>query len=656
MATSGNQSGTARIVHLLACAYLTVLAGCTTTTFVQLREIPHNPILERLKHSPLGGRGPSARSEAFLAATAYTGENNPVQLIHHCRLCSTGQHRREALHTASEISYLTAERSRTSDPALSMELMLDAAHYAWLGLTDLAPSEANTELNPADLETLQLYNVSVQELMRLVKRSGKYQTGQPVRLPISRRLIGVTIPHPSEWLTGDQLGDFEFVADYELKNLRNRHTTEGIGVPIIVQRKRQPDNVLLEEYYQDGLSFPVSVIIRFPSGSLPQQTASSESGRFELYDPRDTTEVTIEDVSLSLESDLSTPLAYFLTNPDLSLLDTFAFFRSDKAQHLEGLYMVQPFDPNRIPVLMVHGIWSSPVTWMEMFNDLQSDPVLREKYQFWFYMYPTGSPLSFAAADLRDCLKELRLKLDPGGQNAKLDQMVVVGHSMGGLMSYLLTIDSEDRLWNAMSRVPVEEIRADEETRQDIQRVFFFHPESSVDRIVTIASPFNGSGYANRFTQWLSGGLVSLPTRTSYLSKVIYRQNHHDFWDRVFAPRTSLDSLNRHSAILRLVNETTVPDQVRHHNVIGARKGRSLSDWTDGVVKATSAHRDDADSEIQVRASHSDIHRHPQTIAEVRRVLLEHLAQVNQIRYPIRTVGETQAQPTAGDPGAVLRL
>ena len=124
------------------------------------------------------------------------------------------------------------------------------------------------------------------------------------------------------------------------------------------------------------------------------------AARLEVYDGRESEGVSVAGNFLPLQTDISTPLAWFLTDPRKSLLDTFAFLRVDKAQELEGLYMVQPYDPNRIPVLMVHGIWSSPVTWMEMFNDLQSDPVLREKYQFWFYLYPTGQPLTFAAAGL----------------------------------------------------------------------------------------------------------------------------------------------------------------------------------------------------------------------------------------------------------------
>ena len=123
--------------------------------------------------------------------------------------------------------------------------------------------------------------------------------------------------------------------------------------------------------------------------------------------------------------------------------------------------MVEPFDPNRIPVVMVHGLWSSPTTWMEMFNDLRAFPEIRSRYQFWFFLYPTGQPFWTSAAQLRDTLAEVRQTLDPQLQNPNLDQMVLVGHSMGGLVSQLQTLESGDDFWRIVSDKPFEELQAD---------------------------------------------------------------------------------------------------------------------------------------------------------------------------------------------------
>ncbi|MEO1984616.1 MAG: alpha/beta hydrolase [Fuerstiella sp.] len=647
MPVSQHHSAARYLWTLVVCAaFAALLSGCTPVKFVELREKPVNPITERLSKTVFGAQGPSKRTNAFLAASSYRGGDDFVQMLRHCGNQFGGNRHREALHAYSEVSYLAAQSAMTKDRGLAMELCLDAAKFSWQYLT--GPDEDGRLIDPnagRHRETTDIYNTSLQELLRLVKNKGNYRLGQTIRMPVTGRRLNVEIPHPTHWLSEDQLGEFQFVADYELQNLRNRHASSGVGVPIVICRQRQGSDGSLESYYAERMSLPATVVARFPQvGDETDQPI-----RLQLFDPRASDGVVVNDTLVPLETDISTPLAWFLTNPRMSLLDTFAFLRSDQAEELEGLYMVQPFDPDRIPVLMIHGIWSSPVTWMEMFNDLQSDPAIREKYQFWFYMYPTGQPLTFATASLRDRLKELRHRCDPHGRNARLDQMVVVGHSMGGLMSYLLTVDSEDKLWNSMSKLPVASIKADRETHDAIQRVFFFEADRSVDRIVTIASPFRGSGYANVFTRWLGGSIVWLPSKTSSLSQLIFRQNNQSIWDRMFAPRTSLDSLDRNSAVLRLVSQTTIPDEVAHHNVVGVNKGRSIADWTDGVVKLTSARRDDVKSEVRVNAAHSEIHRRQETIAEVRRVLLQHLKEVKKRGFPVVPLSHSVENSPAGN-------
>ena len=208
--------------------------------------------------------------------------------------------------------------------------------------------------------------------------------------------------------------------------------------------------------------------------------------RSKLYDPLETGDVAVGDLAVPLESDLTTPLAYFLSNPAMSNLATAGLLRPDVAAEavagrqapIMGLYMVQPYEPGKIPVLFVHGLWSSPMTWVEMFNDLRSCPEIRDRYQFWFYLYPTAQPFWISASRLRADLAEVRQVLDPRRQEPALDQMVVIAHSMGGLLARLQTIDSGNDFWNLVSRAAAGDGPGRSATAEAARRYVLFPAQS----------------------------------------------------------------------------------------------------------------------------------------------------------------------------------
>ncbi len=609
--------------------------GCATTEFTQLRERPHNPLAHRMNTTAFGVVKYTERTDLFLRQTGYHGAAELKGMILHTQRFLDKDHFHEASHALAELKYLGAEAAKTHDIQLASELYFDSARSAWRYFA--TPDSGGRQPDPNDPQhrgTAEVYNASAERLLRNAQIEHKVQLGQSITMPITQRQLHFEIPFASRLLTSDQLGEFEFVSDYELKNLRSRNATEGLGVPIIAIRRKAEQQIPVEKYYTQGMSFAATLVLRFDDGA-PQDA------RLQIFDTRESDGMLLGDTIMPLETDVSTPLARYLSNKDISLLDTWGYIRPDRAAKVSGLYMVQPYDPDRIPVLMVHGVWSSPMTWMEMFNDLQADSEIRRKYQFWFYLYPTGEPLAFSAAKLREELQKVRHDCDPYHRNNRLDEMVVVGHSMGGLISQMLTINSGDRLWKSVSKKPVDELHADNEVKSEIRRVYFFESNPSVDRIVTIASPYNGSSFSNRFTRWLSGSLVWLPTKTYQLSQIVFEQDEKSWWDRISSQRTIADSLTKHSGVLKLIRETHVPPDVKHHNIVGVIRGKSQADWTDGVVAYRSAHCEEVASEKIVHAAHSSVHRHPDASAEVRRILLEHLQETQRRRFPVIPVNHT---------------
>jgi hypothetical protein len=274
------------------------------------------------------------------------------------------------------------------------------------------------------------------------------------------------------------------------------------------------------------------------------------------------------------------------------------------------------------------------MTWMEMFNDLRSSEDIRDHYQFWFYLYPTSQPFWLSSMQLRRDLAEARQTLDPQHEEPALDQTVLIGHSMGGLVSEMQTINSRDDFWRLVAKEPLDQIKADPPDRERLADEFYFQPNPTVRRVITIATPHRGSPFSNETSQWLLGKLISFPKTLMSSQQKLYLQNPGAFVDKSLVKvDTSIDSLSPSSPVFPVMLASPRPPWVKYHNIVGIAPQQwwtsIVAKESDGVVSKESAHSDYAASEVAVPADHSGIVSHPLAVLEVRRVLLEHL---NELR------------------------
>lgn len=310
---------------------------------------------------------------------------------------------------------------------------------------------------------------------------------------------------------------------------------------------------------------------------------------------------------------------------------------------IAGLYMIQPYQPGKIPVLMVHGLWSSPMTWIQMFNDLYADPTIRQRYQFWFYLYPTGLPYWSSAALLRHDMTELRQTVDPNHQDSSLDEMVLIGHSMGGLLAEMQIVSSGDEVWKLASDVPLEELKTSPEAKSVMRETFFFQSNPSVRRVITLGTPHRGSKVANNTTQWFATKLIHWPVQLLQSRQTLFLDNPGVIpSDSLLRLETSVDSLAPSTRLHETLLGLPTPAGVHRHNIMGDLPPEGI--WKafrqkhqgDGIVECQSAHLEAAESEIAVPADHISIHCNPRAILEVRRILYENLesADASKIATP----------------------
>lgn len=589
----------------------------------------------------------------------------------------------EAVYAYVESAYLEARRLETRRPALAVEIYATAALYAYHYLFNptLQESRRSTTMFDAQARDVAvLYNASCERLLRLLLKDSPtpFRPGSLCRFRGESATLTAYCRVASGSWAPEEIESFELAADREVEELSFDCRRAGLGVPLVVRRRADAAVERPEEiYYPTGLQFPATAFLRpnpaAPLGSIPPLDPNADVAEvdaaldgavaiLEIHDPLVSSFATVGDCAVPLECDLTTPLASYLASPNQlafskgqkgllnpeKLLETIPTHSPTRERTLQGLYMLQPYDPAKIPVVMTHGLGSSPITWLEMYNSLRNVPEICDNYQFWFYFYPTGQPFWISAAQLRSDLRDLRETLDPAGDAPALDQTVLVGHSMGGLISRMQVAESGDRIWRRVSSVPLDDLDFDAETKANFRAWFFFEPNPSVRRVITIATPFCGSEYANGFTQWLADRAISIPktvaSAAGSLAALLETDASQIDDPTLLKTATSVDSLSPKSPIFDALDECPIPKSVALNNIVGVLPSLERR-WfapkkSDGVVEFWSSNRDDVETQREIPAAHTTAHAHPAAIWETKEILLRHLAEAQRER-PDVFVAET---------------
>ena len=638
----------------LAVFLLPALGGCASSKYATLRKVPQSPLVDRLKLTARSGPRPSGRTEQFLRVYDLVDdeEHDPRKLLEKVQEIIDREPSADKIYAFAELAYLEAKKAEDHDPRLALDLYGASVLHAHQYLFDKRFRYLRNPYDPQFRGACDLYNGALEGGLRIACQDGGLVPGQTYTISTAAGNWDITCELRGGPWRNEDFDHFEFVSDYEIRGLKNHYHTYGLGVPLIAVRRSYQGEPAAARYYAPDLSFPVTAFLRPVPGADPNGTdkRARHRGALEIYDPASTTDTVVGSVRVPLEGDLTTPLAYFLSASNMESLATagllepeiFQAMRPGGSEPIMGLYMVQPYEPGKIPVVFVHGLWSSPMTWMQMFNDLKASPEIREHYQFWFYLYPTGQPFWLSAAQMRRDLAEVREVVDPYRQEPALDQMVLVGHSMGGLVSRLQTIDSRDDFWRLVSDQPFRLINAEPEVRQELEETFFFQPSPSVRRVITIGTPHRGSRFSNLTTQWISSKLIHLPRMLVLSQQALFRDNKDLIRDdRLLKIENSIDSLAPDSPFFPVMLASHTAPWVTYHNIVGLVPERGLigkfAAGSDGVVTYESAAMDDVESQLTVPSDHIVVHAHPRAVLEVKRILLEHLAELRGLpdhRYP----------------------
>lgn len=614
-------------IHLIGYCFLVMLSaawlsGCAT--HVGVKPAGLRGAYKEINASALTESKPGTNTRIVLHRydLIKTYEKDPEAALNTLHQKVDGEDDRRDLRFAlSELNFLYAEKLENSQDKhkklRAPDFFLVSAVFAYQFLFGNSREDPPSPYDNRFREACVFYNRALGKGLA-TGENGKLEIRDGVRmLPLGS--LPVSIKNMSFKRDLSQFDQILCADDYLVRGFTVRNRSAGIGLPLIALNSKA--KVLSGERV-----IPLTAFLRIEGygggGEIARGTARAE---LELYDSFDNTELIVNGRIVTMETDSTAPIAYALDNPDIwsAGLRRFLLIEEEIQPHL---VMLQPYMKGRIPLVFVHGTASDLVWWTEMLNTLRSDPVLQKRYQFWFFRYNSSRNIADSASALREVLTQKRHEFDPDNLDPAIDQMVVIGHSQGGLLAKQTVVRTEDKLWRSLSDIPLDQMDIQPDGKELIHKWLFYEPLPFVTRVVFISTPHRGSFLAADWIRNAIRRIASLPVTTirgaaSILSIEGKLRLPSGLDGRM---PTSLDSMSPNNKSLMVLADIPIEPGVTSHSIIAVKGDDDFLEGNDGVVEFKSAHLDGVASEFVVRSDHS-CQEHPFTIEEVRRILLEHL-------------------------------
>ncbi|GGA49822.1 esterase/lipase family protein [Dyella nitratireducens] len=613
------------ILHILVMTALLLTGGCA---MVGVHHIAQKDYTAQRRSDVLNTRTLSDSTLQSLNVVALSRDECAANFTRctNTLLYSDGLDNERRLSALAELWLALAMQSErdspdgsVSDKALNAYLQSARYAYAYLFYTARHPGERAFETRQS--QVLAFYNYATQRaVMRFFQMLPTLGTdwsrapiaGWDLLKPDSDVYLGSGDRIPRELIPAEGL---------RFSGLRNIYRRDGFGSEFVAIGATPA----FSGPWRESNYVPLTAVLEFPGDTL-QSVLDTHDVRVYAKNPYLDSSIPLDGQSIPLAGNFTAPYGVWLAQSGFAGESLRALFGRGGLSKPE-VWLMQPYDPNRLTVIMLHGLASSPEAWINVVNEVMGDEQLRRTYQVWEVYYPTNVPVAVNLAQIRQALDNTLHHFDPSGTAPASHNIVLIGHSMGGVIARLLVSSSDDKLWSIVTERPGLSTADKQKLRQRLAPYLQFSPMPQVTRAVFLAAPHRGTPVARwKLARWIAG-LIRLPLTLLEEGKNITdaMQGKNASSTSVRVPN-SIDNLSDSDPFIKAASTLPISPTVHYHTIVGVYKSNApLTETDDGVVPYASAHLDGADSELAVPSWHN-VQDAPQAIIELRRILRLHAA------------------------------
>lgn len=428
-----------------------------------------------------------------------------------------------------------------------------------------------------------------------------------------------------------------FGTEFVIKMLRPTYTSSKN-----VDYGTQKIDILHHPNIHNALYLPATVVVEPQSTGSIEEILNSQQLKLRVINPNQYQEIDIYHDRYPLAANFSAPYGLWLANEKFGSVGLNSLLNVDKGFISPQLFMLEPYQPHKQLVIMIHGLAGSPETWLTVSNDIMGDPVLREHYQVWQIFYSTNMPILENRYQIYHLLKQTFAGIKQLYPQTDIQNSVLIGHSMGGIISRLL-VSNDDFSTKVLTHIQKKchECQKDDHVIHNIiknsSERLKMNALPEMSRAVFISAPFRGTEFADRWFTKSVRKVIKLPTTFIDRTQELIQYNFNDQNVKFLAKELTEDilqngasDLSQRSLFMYLTKDTKIVPDLNYHIIIGNKtKFTDKSKITDGVVPYTSVHLEGAASEKIIAGGHS-IQYTPEAVLELRRILHLHLDQLSK--------------------------